>query len=244
MNKLQIIIPVFNEGENIVNTLNEINNKIAVPYEIMVVYDFDEDNTLPVVNLYKEQYKSLNICLMKNIYGRGGYNAIRTGFNFTKQEVVLVVMADCSDELSIVDLMYQKICEGYDIVCASRYIKGGKQIGGGLIKKIISRIAGVSLHYLTGIPTRDITNNFKMYRKKVIDSIQIESDGGFEIAMEIVVKAYFLGCKIVEIPSIWQDRARGKSRFQTMKWLPKYLRWYTFALKSHWLGFKQKRRHK
>lgn len=141
-------------------------------------------------------------------------------------------MADLSDSLEIVDDMYQKILEGYDVVCGSRYMKGGKQIGGPLLKGLMSRTAGISLHLLTGINTHDISNSFKMYSRKLLNNITIESNGGFELGMEIAVKAYSMGYKITEIPSTWRDRSNGESRFKLFQWLPKYLHWYFYALKN------------
>jgi len=229
-NLLNIVIPVYNEAENIKNTISEINQRVSTPHNIFIIYDFDEDNTLPVArNLMKEQN---NIELVKNKYGKGVLNAIKTGFENIKEGVILVVMADLSDDLSKVDEMFEKISEGYDIVCGSRYMKGGRQIGGPRFKKLLSRLAGVSLHYLTGIPTHDITNSFKMYTKKVLDDIKIESNGGFELGMEIVIKAFFKGYKITEVPCVWRDRSAGKSRFKLWKWLPKYIHWYLFAIKG------------
>jgi len=227
-NLLNIVIPVYNEAENIKNTISEINQRVSTPHKIFIIYDFDEDNTLPVArNLMKKQN---NIELVKNKYGKGVLNAIKTGFENIKEGVILVVMADLSDDLSKVDEMFEKISEGYDIVCGSRYMKGGKQIGGPRFKKLLSRLAGVSLHYLTGIPTHDITNSFKMYTKKVLDDIKIESNGGFELGMEIVIKAFFKGYKITEVPCVWRDRSAGKSRFKLWEWLPKYIYWYLFAI--------------
>ena len=227
-NLLNIVIPVYNEAENIKNTISEINQRVSTPHKIFIIYDFDEDNTLPVArNLMKKQN---NIELVKNKYGKGVLNAIKTGFENIKEGVILVVMADLSDDLSKVDEMFEKISEGYDIVCGSRYMKGGRQIGGPRFKKLLSRLAGVSLHYLTGIPTHDITNSFKMYTKKVLDDIKIESNGGFELGMEIVIKAFFKGYKITEVPCVWRDRSAGKSRFKLWEWLPKYIYWYLFAI--------------
>jgi len=71
-----------------------------------------------------------------------------------------------------------------------------------------------------------------MYRKCVLAEIGIESRGEFEIGMEIVVKAFLKGYKITEVPSTWQDRTAGKSRFKLLKWLPRYIRWYLYALKK------------
>jgi len=231
VDSLHIIIPVYNEGENIAKTLSEIESKITTPHTILIVYDFDEDNTLPIVNEIVRLQNSKNILLVKNGLGRGVLNAIRTGFDSVKEGAVLAVMADSSDNLSIVDSMFQKINQGYDIVCGSRYMKGGKQIGGPRLKRLLSMMIGISLHLLTNIPTHDVTNSFKMYRKSVLSDVEIESSGGFEIGMEIVVKAFFKGYKIAEIPSTWQDRVAGKSNFKLLNWSPGYLRWYLYAVK-------------
>lgn len=229
---LQIVIPVYNEGRNIEKTLAEIESKITTPHSILLAYDFDEDSTIPAVNEIIREQNATNIFLIRNHYGKGVLNAIRTGFDATKDGVVLVVMADSSDDLSVVDTMFEKMNQGYDIVCGSRYMKGGKQIGGPIIKGLLSRLAGVSLHLITGIPTHDITNSFKMYRRAVLDDMKIESLGGFEIGMEIVIKAFFKGYKITEIPSTWRDRTAGESRFRLLKWLPAYIRWYLHAIRE------------
>ena len=229
---LQIAIPVYNEAGNIAYTLRQIEAKVVTPHYIYIVYDFDEDNTIPVVKEFIREQKAENVFLVKNKYGKGVLNAIRTGFDSTQEGVVLVVMADSSDDMSIVDTMFEKINQGYDIVCGSRYMRGGKQIGGPRFKKFLSRTADISLHLITGIPTHDATNSFKMYRKSVLDDIEIESSGGFEIGMEIVVKAFLKGYKITEVPSTWRDRTAGKSQFRLFKWLPAYIWWYLFTLRG------------
>ncbi|MFX0203639.1 MAG: glycosyltransferase [Candidatus Hodarchaeota archaeon] len=229
---VNIIIPVYNEGENITDILSEIETKVNTKYHIFIIYDFDQDNTLAAIENYVDKKGSVPVSLVKNRYGGGVLNAIRTGFECVDEGAILVTMADLSDDLGKVDEMFKKVNEGYDIVCGSRYIKGGKQIGGPWFKKFLSRMAGLSLHYLIGIPTHDITNSFKMYTKKVLNDIIIESNGGFELGMEIVIKAFIKGYKITEVPSLWRDRSAGKSRFLLGKWLPKYLRWYWFGIKN------------
>ena len=227
---LGVIIPVYNEGPNIKATLLDIEQKVHTPHRIYIVYDFDEDNTLPVVK--KMQQEGLPIELLKNS-SRGVAYAIKTGLRNANEDYLLVTMADLSDDYSVVDNMCQLMTQGYDIVCGSRYMKGGKQIGGPFFKKMLSRIAGVSLKYLAGIPVHDITNSFKLYRKSMLDNIDIESENGFEIGMEIVVKAHFGGHKVTELPCIWTDRQAGQSKFKIFKWMPKYLRWYFYALNKN-----------
>ncbi|MFC1595693.1 glycosyltransferase [Candidatus Margulisiibacteriota bacterium] len=230
---LNIIIPVFNEGDNIRKTITEIQQKVDLKnYLIYIVYDFPEDNTLPVVKDIIKQNKLDNILLLKNKYGKGALNAIKTGLEAVNEGAALVVMADLSDDFAAVKPMLEMMSSGYDIVCGSRYMKGGKQIGGPLLKKFLSRMAGVTLHYLVRIPTHDVTNSFKLYSKKVLDAINIESTGGFEIGMEIVVKSYIKGFKIGEVPSIWFDRVSGESNFKLWQWLPRYIHWYLYAIRN------------
>lgn len=103
-------------------------------------------------------------------------------------------------------------------------------MGGPRLKSLTSRLAGRSLRLLTGIPTADVTSAFKMYRRELLRNIAIKSDGGFEVSMEITVKAFLQGYRITEVPTTWRDRSGGESKFRMWKWLPKYLRWYAFAL--------------
>jgi glycosyltransferase involved in cell wall biosynthesis len=220
---------VYNEGANIEATLLDIEEKVHIPHRIYIVYDFDEDNTLPVAKKMRE--KGLPIDLLKNPV-RGVANAIKTGLRKVPNDYLLVTMADLSDDYSVVDRMYQLMSDGYDIICGSRYMKGGKQIGGPVFKKLLSRTAGVSLKYLAGLPTHDATNSFKLYRKSMIDNIDIQSENGFEVGMEIVVKAHFSGYKVAEVPCVWTDRTAGASRFRIFKWIPKYLKLYFYALKK------------
>jgi dolichol-phosphate mannosyltransferase len=226
---LGVIIPVYNEGANIEATLLAIEQKIHTPHRIYIVYDFDEDNTLPVAK--KMQQQGLPIELLKNPI-RGVANAIKTGLRKAGGDYLLVTMADLSDDYSVVDQMCQLMSQGYDLICGSRYMKGGKQIGGPFFKKLLSRTAGVSLRYITSLPVHDATNSFKLYKKSMLDKIDIQSENGFEIGMEIVVKAHFSGYKVTEVPCVWTDRQAGQSRFRILKGLPKYLRWYFYALKK------------
>jgi glycosyltransferase involved in cell wall biosynthesis len=228
---LGIIIPVYNEGDNIGSTLTALAEKVRTPFRIYIVYDFDEDDTLPAARYFLS--KGLDIVFVKNPEG-GVVNAIKAGFATAEEDYLLVSMADLSDDYGVVDRMCELMSEGYDLVCGSRYMKGGRHVGGPLVKSFLSRAAGISLKYLAGLPTHDVSNSFKLYRKSMLGSIGVESDGGFEIGMEILVKAHFSGYKVTEIPCVWRDREKGKSRFRLVSWTPKYLRWYFYAIKKAW----------
>jgi glycosyltransferase involved in cell wall biosynthesis len=234
---LSLVCPVYNEGANIGRQLDEIAAKVAVDAELVVVYDFDEDNTLPVVRERMAAYR-FPIRLVRNAYGRGALSAVKTGLQACfDRTAVCVIMADLSDDISVVNAMYALIENGtYDVVNGSRYMRGGKQIGGPPFKTFLSRTAGLTLHLLAGLPTHDATNNFKMYRGGFLSAIQIESLAGFEIGLELVGKAYVGGYRIGEVPSIWTDRVAGESRFNLRKWLPQYVKWYFYAFRGRFVA--------
>jgi glycosyltransferase involved in cell wall biosynthesis len=221
-------MPVYNEGPNIGRALAELYQHVPLAKRVLVVYDFDEDNTVPVVRELAPQYPGVE--LVKNTLGRGVLNAVRAGIAAATAEVVVITMADLSDDVAVVPRMVSLIRnEGYDIVCASRYMRGGRQIGGPRFKGLLSRLAGLSLHWLAGLPTHDATNAFRAYRRSVLQGTPIESQGGFEYSLEITAKAYAAGRRITEVPSTWHDRSAGQSRFKLRAWLPHYLRWYFYT---------------
>ena len=121
-------------------------------------------------------------------------------------------------------------------MAASRYMRGGHQVGGPLLKRTLSRAAGLSLHWLGGVATHDPTNNFKLYSRAFLDSVTIESRAGFELALELTVKATLAGRRVAELPTTWRDRTAGKSNFKLRAWLPHYLRWYGAAFRGRLLG--------
>lgn len=227
---LTIILPVYNEGKNISSVVSTINKKIKIAKEVLVVYDFEKDDTVPVVKKLQKKYKDLK--LIKNNIGKGILNAIKSGFNNAKGDILVVMPADLADNPETINKMYEKIKGGYDLVCATRYTKGGKKYGGGVIKSTLSRLAGLSAPLILGIPTTDLSNGFKMYRKELVKKIEIVSDGGWEFATELTIKANKLGYKITEVPSTWKNRVNGKSHFKLRKWLPKYIRWYIYGIKT------------
>jgi glycosyltransferase involved in cell wall biosynthesis len=225
--EITLIVPVYNEDRSIVRLIEEVKKEISLPHQIVIIYDREEDTTLRK----REALLAIDstIVFIRNTKG-GIINAFRTGFDAAKTRYVVPIMADLSDTPSSIPEMYRKICEGYDLVVGSRYCEGGGKIGGPYIKYLLSFIANYTLHWLTGIPTHDMTNAFIMYRKEVLDNIYIRSSGGFELTMEIIAKAYILGYRLTEVPTINRDRVGGKSNFQLLKWIGNYLYWYFYIL--------------
>jgi len=229
---LALIVPVYNEHENLPRLVDAVERHVAAPFRMLVVYDFEEDTTLPVARELSRTRPWLEP--VRNTLGRGPAHALRAGFATAEHGPALVVMADLSDDLADVAEMRRRYAAGDRVVCASRYMRGGKQIGGPWLKKLMSRTAGLSLRWLARFPTHDATNNFRLYDAALVNEVGIESERGFEIALELTAKAFARGERISELPTTWTDRAAGASRFRMLQWLPHYLRWYWYALLAGW----------
>ncbi|MEK6721080.1 MAG: glycosyltransferase [Chloroflexota bacterium] len=225
--ELSIVMPVFKEGEAVVPVIRALERDVRTPHEILVVYDFDDDPTAPVIARIAAEFSTVRgHC---NDLGRGVLNAMKAGIAASSAPYVLITMADGSDEPHIVDSMVALARSGADVVAASRHMPGGGQVGGPRVKRWMSRTAGPTLHRFARVPTHDPTNDFKIYSRRFFDSLTVESEAGFELALELTVKASVAGRRVAEVPTIWRDRTEGRSNFRLRKWLPHYLHWYRRA---------------
>lgn len=229
-----LVVPVYNEADNIAPFLRDVEREVREPHEILIVYDFPEDSTLPAVAAMQPPCAAVR--LVYNTLGRGVLNALKAGFQASRGDVVVVMMADRSDEPRDVAALTRLVRAGADVAAGSRYVVGGKQEGGPWLKRTLSRLAGVSLHTFAGLPVHDATNNFRAYSRRVVEQIPIEGEASFALALELTLKAHWRGWRVAETPTTWRDRTAGQSRFRLWAWMPHYLRWYLLALKKAWFG--------
>ena len=225
--RVSVVVPAYNESEHIIPVLDRLFESVRLPCEVLVVVDSEDDDTIPVVTEYS--LKEPRIRCLVNTYGRGPANAIRFGIDAAAAPVTVVTMADGCDDPRQIDELARLVDRGVAVAAASRYMPGGQQVGGPVLKGMLSRLAGRSLRILTHIGTRDPTNSFKAYSTDFVHAVGIDSRGGFEIGIELTAKAKRLRIPVAEIPTIWLDRQAGMSNFKVAKWIPGYLRWYRFA---------------
>jgi glycosyltransferase involved in cell wall biosynthesis len=223
---LSVVIPVYNEGENIVQTLRILEETMPVPHETIIVYDMDDDSTLPVARAYLQDKSGIR--LIKNEVARGPSGALRTGFNASRAPWVLVTMADLCDDLTQVAQMLEMGASA-DVICPSRYCPGGSQELTGL-KVWAPCAAGFLLKFFAGLKTYDPTNSFKLYSSNVLKSMVLTSTTSFSVTLEIVAKAHVLGFKIAELPTTWKVRQNGKTNFKFWRSLFVYLPWFCLTL--------------
>jgi dolichol-phosphate mannosyltransferase len=225
--RVSVVVPAYNEGERVLPVLDRVFEAVHLPCEVLVVVDTPHDATVPVVDEYSLKEPRLR-CLV-NTYGPGPANAIRFGIAAAAAPVAVVTMADGCDDPRQIDDLARLVDRGVAVAVASRYMPGGQQVGGPVLKGLLSKTAGRSLRLLAHIGTRDATNSFKAYSTEFVRSVGIDSRGGFEIGIELTAKARRMRMPVAEIPTIWLDRQAGVSNFRVAKWIPGYLRWYRFA---------------
>ncbi len=225
--RVSIVIPVYNEEDHIVPVLDRLFESVTLPCEVLCVYDSPDDTTRPVLEQYAEKEPRLLPTL--NTYEPGPAHAIRYGLDHASSPVLVVTMADGCDDPMQIDTLTRLVERGVVVAAASRYMRGGQQVGGPAFKSLLSRLAGNSLYWFARVGTHDATNSFKAYSAEFVRAVGLESDQGFEIGIELVAKARRARQPIAEVPTIWLDRTFGTSNFKLRAWLPRYLRWYFFA---------------
>ncbi len=226
--RVSIVIPAYNEGIAIVDSLDRILEAVTLPCEIIVVYDTPNDTTAEPVTAYAAQ--DPRVVPVLNTVGRGPAAALKCGIEMVRADVTVVTMADGSDDPTQIDQLTRLVERGVVVAAASRYMRGGQQVGGPWLKGTVSRLAGVSLHAIGRVGTHDPTNSFKAYSTRFVREVGIESDAGFELGIEMTAKAHVRGLPVAEIPTIWLDRSDGLSNFKVREWIPRYLHWYLVAL--------------
>lgn len=233
MIELDIVVPVYNEGKNIIPLLEDVRRHVETPYRVLICYDFDEDDTLPAVAAYPHK-DAVEIKFVKNT-GRGPNLAVVTGIHQSTAPFVLAYMADDDFNADVIDRMVERAKAGAVVVAGSRFVPGGFMDGCVWYKKLLTVTANKSMHLLGRSPIRDNTNGFKLFTRELLDLVELESTEGFTYGIELVAKAHRLGLRLDEMPAKWYERREGESRFQILPWIKPYLRWYFFTFATTWL---------
>jgi dolichol-phosphate mannosyltransferase len=232
--RLDVVVPVYNEAANILPTLQSLIRSVRTPLRVLICYDREDDDTLTAIANNRDALAALTIEFVRN-RGRGAHGAVLSGFAASHAPFVLVLMADDDYNAGIIDAMAALAESGCDVVCASRFMPGGSMVGCPWLKAALVRTGNFTLYHLARLPTRDASNGFRLFARRVLDEIAIESDRGFCYGIELVAKCHRLGWRIGEVPAQWRERGHGASRFQAVRWLPAYLRWYLYAFATTYL---------
>jgi len=222
--KLSVLIPAYNEEQNIGKCLAEVRSALQqerIPYEIIVVNDNSTDGTADIV---REDMKTDSAVRLENRTLPGGFGrAIRTGLAAVQGDVVVIYMADLSDDPKNLIDYYRKIEEGYDCVFGSRFIQGSHVENYPRFKKFVNRIVNTVVKYMFWTRFNDLTNAFKAYRIEVIEDCGPYHASHFNITLEMSLGALIRKYNIAEVPIHWYGRTWGSTNLRLREMGRKYL---------------------
>lgn len=230
--ELDIIIPVYNEGANIVPVLQSLQRCVRTPFCVTICYDHEDDDTLVAV---REHFPRAAWLRSQKNRGRGAHGAVVSGFEASTAPAVLVMPADDDYNAPRIDAMVGRFRDGCDIVVGSRFLRGGSMEGCPWLKAVLVRVSSLVLRKLARLPATDASNGFRLFSRRVIEAIPVESTEGFAYSIELLVKCHRLGWPICEVPAAWRQRQRGQSRFRVLRWLPQYFVWFRYAFATTYL---------
>ena len=220
-----LIIPCKNEGSEIIPIIQKFIENTKEDTQIYIVLDNKQDITFEILDR-----SNLQIKILIDNEGKGVASAVNYGIKNSVGNYVCIAMGDGSDDPSQVEELFNLVERGLSVAVASRYSRGGQYIGTKNFKYLLSKYSGRFLNLFFRIKTKDPTNMFKAYSRNFLNSVEIESNNGFTLGLEMVVKAKLNGFKIGEIPTIWIDREFGDSKFNLRKFVPSYLYWIKVLL--------------
>ena len=161
--RLDVIIPVYNEGANIRRTLQSIARAVKTPLRVLICYDHEDDDTLPAIKNNDETLGHLDIKFVRN-RGHGAHGAVLTGFAISDAPLAVVFPADDDYNAGILDTMVKEAERGCDIVCASRFMPGGSMVGCPWLKALLVHAANFTLYHFANVPTHDARMDFECSR--------------------------------------------------------------------------------
>jgi len=228
---LTILLPVRNEGVNLPILLKMLRAIVEVSYEVLVVHDTLDDDSLAVVSQVPADQ---TVRVVHNTRGRGVVNAIRSGVAAATGRYVLVFAADEVGPVLAIEDMLALMEDGCEFVSCTRYAHGGRRLGGSIVGGVLSRTANRLFHWMAGSVLTDCTTGIKMFRRDQFDRWRLESKPvGWAVAFELAIKAQIMGLTLGEVPIVSIDRLYGgQSTFRVGPWTVEYVRWFIWGVRQ------------
>ncbi len=226
MNRLQlsVVIPALNEERNLPSTLSSLRRTLdeaGIPFELIVVNDCSTDRTADVIREWMERDSRVRGVFRSPPAGFG--RSVREGVELVRGDVVIVYMADGSDDPRDAVACYRKIEEGYDCVYGSRFMKGSHVEHYPPVKLVVNRLVNKTIQLLFWCPFNDLTNAFKAYRTHVIRDCGPYRACHFNITIEMSLGALIRRYQIAQIPISWTGRTWGSSNLDLRDMGRRYL---------------------
>jgi len=238
MNNTLVILPTYNEKENIENLIDAIKS-ITPQFEILVIDDNSPDGTAKIVARLTKTIPGLHLMKRGKMGGLG--TAYIDGFKFAlKREIehVITMDADFSHDPKYLQNLSKKD-KKFDIVIASRYKNKKSTVSWSVLRFMLSTIGNTYIRLLTGLPIKDCTSGFKRYSVSALKCLDLEKFEAthFAFQVEIIFKLFKKGFTFVEIPFVFKGRTKGKSKISKeilleSIWIPWKLAFLNFSTKS------------
>lgn len=235
MNRILVIIPTYNEADNILKIIPEVfkNTNHENEFSVLVVDDNSPDGTAELV----ENLNDTNVHLLKRGKKSGLGRAYIAGFKYAiknNYDFVFEMDADFSHDPKYLKEFVTKILEGYDLVIGSRYVNGISVLNWPLRRLILSYIANVYTRIITGLKVMDTTAGFMCYRVPALKQINLDEvkSNGYSFQIEMKFKFYKKGFKIIELPILFIDRRQGESKMSRKVVYEAYFMVWKLKLKS------------
>lgn len=214
--KTSLIIPFKNEKEYAELTMDTAYSYMYeknLNFELIAVDD-SFDGTWELLKLFQESHE--NVVVIKGGNPPGYGKALRQGFAAATGDILIPFNGDLCDSLDDVMSYIQHIENGYDMVFGSRYMEGGKILDHPSAKVLLSRTGNAFLQWIFNAKCTDLTNTFKAYRREVLDAVNPKANG-YDLGLEIALKALTIGYKYTTIPVIWSARLYGVSKMSILE---------------------------
>ena len=230
--KLSIVIPTYNEEENISETVTVLYNvmeKEKIDHEIVVVNDNSKDNTAQILKELKSSIPSLSIYTNQGPNGFG--YAVRYGLEHFTGDCVAIMMADLSDDpADLVKFYFTMSEQNCDCVFGNRWIRGAKVYDYPQPKKFLNRLVNNLISWSLGLKYNDLTNAFKLYKKETIHGLKPFLSPHFNLTLELPLKAIVRKYSYVSVPNSWRNRRSGESKLKIREMGSRYFFIYLYCL--------------
>jgi len=212
--KTYVMIPTYNERENIGNLIREILNLKISDLHVVVVDDNSPDGTSEIVKNLSKEHPEVELLLRTT--GRGRGSAGIAGFKYALEhgaDCVVEMDADFSHHPKYIPSFLEAIQEA-DMVIGSRSVAGGKDVNRGIVRRVITFLAGVYVRIQLGLKIQDVSSGYRCFKRKVLEAIELDSmiSTGPSIVSEVFYRVHLKGFSIKEIPIEFADRTHGQTK--------------------------------
>lgn len=204
-----IVVPTYNERQNLPRLVEAIAKHMPAPYEIIVVDDSSPDGT---AELAEDLAKTHPVRVLRRPAKSGLGSAYRDGFALAQGDVVFEMDADLSHDPRFLPALVDAIERGADVAIGSRYVADGRVVGWNWYRKLVSGVGNRLAKTALGLRSRDVTSGYRAYAREHADVVQQALSDGYAFQVEVLYIARRRGLRIVEVPITFENRTVGKSK--------------------------------